>query len=687
MEQMSKLSGVKIFADTDLAEEPIILKLDGVPLKAAMDKIAEVARAEWKPTSGKYRLQRTAEIIRGLEAEDHLRRLAAVKHSLERAEKLEAEEGPMTPEKAAQTASDIMLVQKKREAGESTKGLQNVMRRTSQRVAETWLLNHLLKNIGAERIAGLPRWGRFVFAPEPNAAQMELPGVTDELLERYVADQNTLSDTVISQAKKVYGDRLPYGLTESYPHIKALPLQIRVVIGPVPGSAITSVTLSVVDSTGNQVGSSSRALGDVDDPAEFHSQILAANATPAKEGIEVSPLVKELVSRVRQRNGGPASTAELTQSAREFVLTPTEHDPLSLATSEVVLKMAEQAGKNVAFLPTDLAENPALDACSSGRIVPKAWELGLQWENDMVTGDEGGWEIGRPLSVLDAARNRCPRSSLQTYIRRIAEKGYAAIEDSAEMALALPLGVDPPIIGTYKFMLLGSAAPADYYSPEAVLRLFGSLTDDQREKAAKGGLKLAFLQLSPEQRDTVARAVYTSWQPLEATPERAAKMSADENDRFNRLTRERTDAFPKGIPPATVLQIADESSNAFFYRAEIAGQPSQEMSAGLDEIANYIAMLRQPGLNSGSVHFRLLSVRAGGRRLVRINFLLDGAIMTEQLYENHPPKSGPLPPDKFLESLPGDVRKQMEARIADILDFYKTQHPGGEAPRTQPPLR
>src|SRR3569832_729547 len=47
LKQLSKQAGVELQCSQDLANEPIILRLNDVPTKEVMDKIAEVTAGEW----------------------------------------------------------------------------------------------------------------------------------------------------------------------------------------------------------------------------------------------------------------------------------------------------------------------------------------------------------------------------------------------------------------------------------------------------------------------------------------------------------------------------------------------------------------------------------------------------------------------------------------------------------------
>src|SRR3569832_435733 len=47
LKQLSKQAGVELQCSQDLANEPIILRLNDVPIQSVMDKIAEVTAGEW----------------------------------------------------------------------------------------------------------------------------------------------------------------------------------------------------------------------------------------------------------------------------------------------------------------------------------------------------------------------------------------------------------------------------------------------------------------------------------------------------------------------------------------------------------------------------------------------------------------------------------------------------------------
>ena len=57
---LTKATRVRMECNGDLDKEPLILKLNGVPLKEAMDKIAEVCAGEWVKKDNALILQRSA---------------------------------------------------------------------------------------------------------------------------------------------------------------------------------------------------------------------------------------------------------------------------------------------------------------------------------------------------------------------------------------------------------------------------------------------------------------------------------------------------------------------------------------------------------------------------------------------------------------------------------------------------
>ena len=160
LDSMSKLAGTKLVAETDMQEEPIILRLEGVPLQSAMDKIAEVFGAQWTATKEGYQLERTQDMVAALENADRERRLKKTTESIRKMVQDAKADGRMTKEQAASMADYFIRSSDLAQTGVRQPYNAAAAAGINRRMAETRLLAEILATIDPAEIASWPPGGR-----------------------------------------------------------------------------------------------------------------------------------------------------------------------------------------------------------------------------------------------------------------------------------------------------------------------------------------------------------------------------------------------------------------------------------------------------------------------------------------------------------------------------------------------
>lgn len=479
--ELSGQTHVELQCSQDLAGEPIILRLKQVPLKEVMDKIAQVTCGEW------VKRDKAIELRRSPEAEKrHLQAIAQrveqLKLSIAELRAASRADRPLTKDEAAQMAASMSLAILKPDAD------VNLMPKDhpSQR-----FLTKALEHADLAQIAELSS-GQIAFASSPGILQTELPGM-DGLLEEFTISQNLLTSELYKIADTQEGE-VRESIRSMLLPISSHPLQCIVKV-QVRDAGKYSVDGRVYSERGMWSGGYAiiggwKAKSDLDG-AEFVNRHVAA-------GLDISPKTRDLLefanrdSYLSKYDGKPFGT-----DIREEIMSPAKVDPLSFATTDLVLGISSMDDVNAVFLPTDHCE---VYRSKQGGFDTKG--MLENWYADMSVQESGGWLVGMPLDPLEASKQRLPRAALDDYLKALSRRGFLALEDTAAFALALTPDNKPDLalralqccgFSGRDLVVGGGESLAGSYS------LLGMLTPGQWETASKGTLNVEFGALDPEQ--------------------------------------------------------------------------------------------------------------------------------------------------------------------------------------------
>ncbi len=669
--EMGKSVGVKFEIDGSMAQEPVIFRLDGVPLKEVMDRVASMEGAEWKVVDGGFILFRSSDDVARLTAADGARRAAAVRKSIDERVARAEKEGRMTPEKAEAMAQTQIVLAKQYAAGASP--LENGAVRSAQARAMpiARLFAQIMASFNAPDLAGLRPGGRYVFKAKPTSVQYELPPLNPSIFREFFDDSNLLNDTVNTDFGNAAG--ISNSLKPNALHLAYLPSQVQVAFEPRVGGDQVHVTMEVLDAQGQTLASATDTLAWdwnalVDRGRENQLQRGAISG-----GIKLGADTCNMAN-LELRGWNDLSSPALSPDLMARLALPTVHDPESFACSEIVLGLAAKSNINVVFLPTDGNEEFSLFGCRSGYISWDLFKLEMDREANTVVDIKDGWLTGKPISPLRTAFYRWPRPALETFTKSVLANGGASIDELANLVLTMPHGSGLEEASFYKRLLLPPQPATSGLASEEALRLWAGLSEKQKEAAANGGITLMRDQLDPEQRELASDFLYLGMGMISLEDSAIKGIPQEQlNDDFVAITSaEKTETFPTGIPAGASLEIKDSTFATCFYTTTDEHGHVQRSADPLDAIAATYAQTQRPDLFPDFASLPWNNLRVGSQRKVTIKLHVDGRyIVSQEIDESEIPSGTGVPFNKVRSILSSDELKRFDEEVARHLQFFK----------------
>ncbi len=171
--QLSELSKIKLSVVGDISTEPLILRFKQVPLSEAMQRIADVVHAEWKPYGKGFLLERTPVLVQNLEKEATERRAQAFSDSVSRDLKEIAGRGPWTVDRSLQLAKDVKTIV---QGADAESAQSNRLRdELTRRLPDFTALLQMLSAMNPRELAAIKPGERVAFSNMPGRMQRKLP--------------------------------------------------------------------------------------------------------------------------------------------------------------------------------------------------------------------------------------------------------------------------------------------------------------------------------------------------------------------------------------------------------------------------------------------------------------------------------------------------------------------------------
>lgn len=710
VQALGKQVGLALSVAPALVNEPVCVAVRDVPLKDLMDRIADVTGAEWiKGTRG---LTLAPSVIKAREQsqlEEATRRARLQKWFDATEAALSKPYDQETIEASLRKKRDLY---RRVQAGERQIYQQLVSVRKESPIERA--LRRALLAIGVDTLSRLALDERVVYSMNPTAMQRRMPpGATAALqrLEKEVAAWRAAYHRLPADESDE-PEGIPEDLAERLQRgsIKVLlTLECEITDGLRP--AVTAA-LHLYDGSGAMIQEASDMLtvpeGDgVEGPSERDP------SDPTDPDIPLTPETKELRDALQAKSQTPGDRPgdEALSAIRERLLDPVSFDPCSPGTTDFLFALADLKGLDVVACVPDFA-------LMMVQVPPGFLKLGLltrQLERFglLRLAVDHNWCLATSPFPATERAFRLDRKALRNYLARTA-KGPIPLDALADLA-ATASWDRLFLTEMYRTEVLEQASGPD--EPSCLLPFYGSLSESQRQ-ALKRGDQLVFGALTPRQQAKLYRAVFGPREssfsdtlnlehatdeppsspegtepnepPRGDDPEQSKdspSMSGWSEVEVSELRQEPTEALPRGIPPEATITMTSHQVAQLFDADATEGNRYSGMDA--NTLAWKIFMNERPELFAQDEKWAMpksFRIARGSEHEVRIAF---GPKLSARsvLLDWRAPESATY----TWETLPPDVRREIEAQIAEFRKEYKDAKPGeggieeGPPPSRRPP--
>ena len=634
---ISKASHVSLFANDELADEPIIFRLRQVTLSDAMAKIASTVGAEWSKTPSGYELGRSDEIAENLRQSALTEEIKQFKEMIGRQLKACGVDKPATQQSVAQHVRNLFP---------SNDSMPSVIETDS---ALTLLPDHaaelrVLSKIDPAKIIESTNDRILVFSNKPTKMERPIEGdlsqIGDDLFQQHNWMVDSISKEVASGAKLPWQiDHMPLTPLTEKPDRFVLTLS-RYLVGQGFG-----LQMLVFDSNNKPILS---AYGGDSFDSELLRAIGNINAiarqTSNEKDIVFSPVASYLMAKNRTPHAQKPDQRIVDEGLHELV-NPESIDPLSLFVSEALIGTADQRNENLVAYPDDTLFRliPMLyhDHLKPSQVIACLQQM-QSWQDTEVS-ENDGWLTIAASDRLGTLRNRTDRAAMGEFYRGFLHDGRSTIESDAALAQSIKGLLVPPLLLSEPYYVSPDIGDiGDFDVP--VLKLYASLSDNQLRQL-KDGSSLPVSTMSSDQIDLIAYVFYQG--PFFGESTTLPGLDAD-------VYFAPTESVPNGLAADATIQMADHSDPLYYVKFK-TGNYEYTQVAGVKDLATYLYASAHP---QPSQDIRILSISPGVQRKisVTINATSDRS-RTAELTESMRVQGGPWTTDNLPLELKAAIFK------------------------------
>jgi hypothetical protein len=655
LEAIAKQSGVPLIASDELADEPIILVVNGSKTSDVMDHIASAMSASWKKSNKTFVLERSDEMEARLEAKDEADRAERLQKAIDACAKDAKIDQEWTPDYRDALAKTLVSGIKE--------GDPHVQQQSFARLPAERLIARLLQMIGAAPFAKMETTSKYCFATDANSMELPIPGDWKSVIDQYIDEQNSLSTAF----KKSFGTAPPqdrsYMYGEAARQIDLAPTRLFITVSFVDGELRPVLSLMALREINRYVFQTSTNL-DVPFTPEDEARFRKAEENSKTE--QPIPLSKEsdiVQESCRAVNKFFINPPRLTDDAAALMLDPANHDPLSFQISDGFMALASSQNVNlVAYPPDEMLK--WMRSAAAERFTLSTFRTMLDSVHQDVKGD---WLEISPKQPLEAWKTRCNRELAGDCFQEGQKLGYISIDTAAKLALSQRVPGQVPLLWVME--QFGTEYSPFYQRDTRLLRFYGSLDEGQLKMLAAGGLNVGGLQ-----RDQYGYLQDWVYQSVYVNPDVPPQERSSVPPKLWSVTAE---VVPEAVPFSAVIQATDSVSditfvglhfyntaapidtfeNAAFSLAWSKGHPEDETGTRVEWFA------------PGKAHDLALTISLKGE------WKGDGHLREETMSDIR----------WTIDKLPADTRSKWEAAVADAQRSYDDSYPKAKPPPTAPP--
>ncbi len=228
---LSKASGLELKAGGIMKREILLMRLQDVPLRDAMVRLAHACAGSWGREGDVYFLTRTQADQAKFAALEHATFLAAMKTEMAKLAKETANDAQFTPDFAKKLASDL----KKASEPQPVEGGGPVQPKFAEGVKLTAqtpagrLVDRVLSKMDAETIASAPALKRTVYSTRPTKMELPLNLDLSDAVNQFVSEVGVWTDALAIYPEEQQIRFLPFSRSLQA-KISEAPAKVNVII-------------------------------------------------------------------------------------------------------------------------------------------------------------------------------------------------------------------------------------------------------------------------------------------------------------------------------------------------------------------------------------------------------------------------------------------------------------------------
>ena len=548
---LSNQAGIKLTTNVQTESDYLFVNVTDVPLPKLLEKIAWTLAASWKKDGDAYMLVRTDSDRAAAEKAARAREMGAFAAGIRLRNEKMAKQGAFTEAKAEELARSMSNLVKGATANNRDGTYFNSMAKLTKQAPASRALSRLISQFTAAELTDLPDNFQVVYSTKPTAMERSLGGAGTSALNAFNRENALWFDAARRTNLQPFrdGDVIYNDSSIPNPNEESTASRLVLVVSKIASvRGVIEFRLLVVDAAGKVVGQSTEILASEDvDSFEEESKTTGGEA------------VIDLSADDRQFQEFDAN-GKVDPAFLQKLLDPVNHDPLSIAAAPVFREYAKVAKQDVV---ANLADMELTVGSMAGRnklparLFAKVQRLFCEEQR------EGSWVTWRPGDFMKSRAETANRKYLGEFLRRHTQPNGLTFEEKAYWAFRLPSKDRTFQMANSLAQMVRRAVSgtqdSDYYDPR-FLKLYGSLTTEQRNALRKGGLPASML--NDEQSQGLLELAYGVGARLELSEEPGKHML-----RYSEVAVLPTEALPNGIPAQTTITLIDQSQEVIFVKS------------------------------------------------------------------------------------------------------------------------
>lgn len=668
--EMARQTGTKLFVDDKLADEPIILRLQGVPAGEAMSKIAEVVGAEWLTQGKETTLVRTAKIEEQLKQRAFEDRASQIAKGIKELQP----SASMPYAKVAEAYTGMVKLQ----AQTGDYGYAN-FQKLSPQFPETRALAAILTSIDPKALAAIPMGGSAVFSNQPNSAQGTIAFDVSAIGERLQAEQNTLAELLEKGLRPE--ERLPLNIVAANPYKRMATTPTRFVIrfnslDYLIGGLNVKMLVFDKDNKPLTMAGLTINVNDFGKPDLMAAWNTANEQAKGEESIPLSPESRAQIDHLKHIYTAGGDAQPFPPSLREFMLNPEEHDPLSGPVSEAFIHLAERRSANAIVYLGDVELGAVILAAIGRELKESTFLKALEMERQGSLAMEGGWVTYAPVDRIAAWTSRTDRHAFGECVREADQKGYVSLEKAAALA-ETERGEGSNFLLSFCSMFYGRFYDPYYQRDKLTLRFYESL-DPNQKAALLDGLKASMLR--KDQWIRLQRIAEVADGGITISYPPGAYDEGDLNNHtLSAALREPSESMPGGVPQSATVTMKATDGPTYFAGMRAKSGAEYVNNTDLSGIAYWMAEAELSEENEP--YSEVVWLAPGHSRKLAFHFKFTDRIgMTRELEEASRDGAEQWPIDKLPAKIKAELEEHLVERRRQIQSWKRPK------PAPKPPL-